>query len=81
LRAAIDPCSGLPALHDFPPTIKQAKDFLDRIRAEERQRQYFLEKANEPKLIEPPPDPGMRNRVGEQMRQLANRLRNGPSAA
>lgn len=77
LRAAIDPLTGLPGKYDFPPTIKQAKEFLDRAAFEDRQHQLRVERANAPRLPEPDPDPEMRKRIAEQFRDLSNQLKAG----
>lgn len=39
LAKAVDPLAGLPSLYDFPPTMKQVREFLEPIAAREREQE------------------------------------------
>lgn len=79
IAEAIDPFSGLPSLHDFPPTMKQLKAFLEpRWRELELSRER-MERFNRKRLPEPPRDPERDKRIFEGLQQLKIQLKNGPS--
>ena len=83
VTAAVDPVTGLPSLHDFPPTMKQVRDFLEpRWQDECRIRQRIAE-ANRQRLPEPPPDPEADRRIREGLERLSEYLKgasSGPTA-
>jgi hypothetical protein len=77
VEEAINPYSGLPSLHDFPPTMKQIKDFLEPRLSRERHMQEMKERFNRKRLPEPPRDPEQDKRIEQGLRQLAERLGRG----
>lgn len=72
---AVDPVNGLPSLHDYPPSIKQAKEFLEPKYAQElklaeserRRRQQLL-----PALGR---DPQEKYRITQGFQKLGETLR------
>lgn len=77
---AIDAFSGLPSLHDFPPTMKQVKDFLEPRRRELQLMQDRIERANRKRLPDPPRDLERDKRILEGLKKLKCELKNGPAA-
>lgn len=72
---AIDPVNGLPSLHDYPPTMKQAKAYLEpRWQAEERSRE-LRERFNRKRLPEPPADPEAEKRIADGFQKLSLKLK------
>ena len=53
---AIDPWSGLPSLHDYPPTMKQIKDFLEPRYRNLCRMQEMKDRFDRAKLPAPPRD-------------------------
>jgi hypothetical protein len=74
---AIDPVNGLPSLHDFPPTMKQAKEFLEPRWAEECRRQDQIERFNRKRLEPPPANPEADKRIREGLEKLSFDLKRG----
>lgn len=70
---------GIPAeLNRWNLNLADAKKLLDGWQTEENRRVKYKPL---PKPEVKPVDEETRKKIGEQMRQLADRLRNGPSAA
>ena len=72
---AVDPVNGLPSLHDYPPTIKQAKAFLEpkydqelKLAESERRRRQQL-------LPTPARDPQEEVRIIQGFQRLGEMLR------
>lgn len=76
---AIDPFSGLPSLHDFPPTMRQIKAFLEPRFQQLCRAKDMQERFNRKRLPEPPRDPERDKRIFEGLQQLKIQLKNGPS--
>lgn len=77
VAAALDPATGLPSLHDFPPTMKQVRDYLeprwqDLCRTNER-----IERFNRKRLPEPPANPDADRRIREGLEKLSFDLKRG----
>ena len=75
VAVAVDPVNGLPSLHDYLPSIKQAKEFLEPKYAQElklaeserRRRQQLLPAAGR--------DPQEKYRISQGFRKLGETLR------
>jgi hypothetical protein len=74
---AIDPFSGLPSLHDYPPTMKQLKAFLEPRWQDERRRADLRERFNRKRLPEPPEDPERKRKMVEGFQKLSAQLKAG----
>lgn len=74
---AIDPLNGLPSLHDYPPTMKQIKAFLEPRRREMELTRERMERANRKRLPEPPRDLERDKRIFEGLQQLKIQLKAG----
>lgn len=77
VAAAIDPGNGLPSLYDYPPTMKQAKEFLEPRWREMELTRERMERANRKRLAEPPRDPERDKRIFEGLQQLKIQIKNG----
>ena len=77
IAESIDAWSGLPSLHDYPPTMKQAKEFLEPRWQDECRTQERIERFNRKRLPEPPPDPEADRRVLEGLEKLSFDLKRG----
>ncbi len=82
IAEAIDPVNGLPSLHDYPPTLKQAKAFLEPRRAHEDHMREMKERFERKRLPEPPRDPEQDKKIEQGFRQLSAYLAagHGPSS-
>jgi hypothetical protein len=77
IAKAVDPVEGLPSLHDFPPSMKQAKEFLEpRWQAEVRQKD-MIDRFNRKRLPEPPPNPETDKHILEGLQKLSFDLKRG----
>lgn len=74
---AVDPVNGLPTLYDFPPTMKQAKEFLEPRWQAEVRKQDMLERFNRPRLPEPEPNPEADQRIVDGLKKLSAHLKSG----
>lgn len=74
---AIDPAKGLPSLHDFPPTMKQVREFMEPRRAAEDRAREMRERFNCKALPAPPRDPVADKKIEEGLRQLSAHLAAG----
>ena len=79
---ALDAHSGLPSLHDYPPTMKQVKAFLEPRWLREQHMLEMKRRFEVKKLPEPPRDPVADKKIEEGLRQLSAHLAAGfgPSA-
>lgn len=77
VAAAVDPVNGLPSLHDYPPTMKQAKEFLEPRWQDECRTRDMIERFNRKRLPEPPPNPEADKRVFEGLKKLSDHLKSG----
>ena len=76
-RKAVDPVDWLPSLHDFPPTMKQAKDFLEPRCQQECRTREMVERFNRKRLPEPPADPVADAKIREGLEKLSFELKRG----
>jgi hypothetical protein len=74
---ALDAMNGLPSLHDYPPTMKQVKAFLEPRWRELEQTRERIARANRKRLPEPARDPAADQRVLEGLQKLSFQLKTG----
>lgn len=74
---AIDPDCGLPSLHDFPPTMKQVKEFLEPRHRAEIETNERIARASRKRLPEPARDPEEGRRIQEGFKKLSDHLAKG----
>ena len=77
VAAALDAHSGLVGLHDFPPTMKQVKDFLEPRWQQECRTQERIERFNRKRLPEPPVDPETDKKILTGLQKLSFDLKRG----
>lgn len=80
---AVDPARGLPSLHDFPPSMKQVKDFLEPRMQAERATNDRLARQLRPRLPPVVADPESERRIASGLNDLVEHLKSGfgPSTA
>lgn len=74
---AVNPLNGLLSLHDFPPTMKQVKEFLEPRHQAEIRKADMEARFNRKRLPEPPRDPAADKKIEEGLRQLSAHLAAG----
>lgn len=74
---ALDSHSGLPSLHDYPPTMKQVKAFLEPRWLREQHMLEMKRRFETPRLPEPPRDPVEDAKIEQGLRQLSAHLSKG----
>lgn len=74
---AIDPGTGLPSLYDYPPSMKQVKDFLEPRAQAERSTNERVARFNRPRIAAPPPDPESERRIAAGLNDLVAHLKSG----
>ena len=74
---AIDPFTGLPSLHDFPPTMKQIKAFLEPRWQHEVRQADMIARFNRKKIAPPPENLEEKKRIAEGFEKLSLRLKTG----
>jgi hypothetical protein len=74
---AINPAVGLPSLYDFPPTMKQVKEYLEPRHQKEIRDADTQARFNRKRLPAPEPDPVADKRIEEGLRKLAAHLKSG----
>jgi hypothetical protein len=72
---AVDPLHGLPSLHDYTPTIKQAKEFLEPRYAQELKLAESERRRRQQLLPAPVRDPQEKHRINQGFQQLGEALR------
>lgn len=83
VEKAVDPLHGLPGLHDFPPTMKQANEFLAPLHREEVRLADLRARLSRPRLPEPERDEAAEQRIKDGLKELVEYLKSGfsPSTA
>lgn len=74
---ALEPATGLPSLHDFPPTMKQVREFLEPRWLREQHMREMKRRFETPRLPEPPRDPVEDAKIEQGLRQLSAHLSKG----
>lgn len=77
LREALDPRSGLPGLYDFPPTMKQVREFLEPLAQRERELADRERRRKQQLLPAPPRNPVEEEYVKEGFKKLSEHLAKG----
>lgn len=77
MAEAIDPAVGLPSLHDFPPSMKQVREFLEPRHQKEIRDADMIARFSRKRLPAPPSDPESDKRIADGLKDLANHLRSG----
>jgi hypothetical protein len=77
LAKAVDPLSGLPSLYDFPPTMKQVREFLEPMAAREREVAERERRRQQQMLPAPARDPDEEKYVMDGLRKLSDHLAKG----
>lgn len=77
LAKAVDPLAGLPSLYDFPPTMKQVREFLEPMAAREREMEDRERRRQQQLLPAPSRDPAEEIYVMDGLRQLSDHLAKG----
>jgi hypothetical protein len=75
LAKAIDPCDGLPSRHAFPPSIKDAKDFLEPLHKHEIEVAELKRRREQQLLPAPARDPEADARIAAGFKDLGDVLR------
>jgi hypothetical protein len=74
ISQAVDPYSGLPSLHDFPPTMKQIKAFLEPRYQHLCRMKDMQDRFNRKRLPEPPRNLEEEANILEGFKKLKARL-------
>jgi hypothetical protein len=77
VEEAVNPAVGLPSLHDYPPSMKQVKEFLEPRHQKEIRDAETNARFNRKRLPAPPRDPEHDKRMEEGLRQLSAHLAKG----
>ena len=77
LAKAVDPLVGLPSLYDFPPTMKQVREFLEPMAAREREMDERERRRQQQLLPAPKRNPEEEKYVMDGLRKLSDHLAKG----
>ncbi len=77
LAKAVDPLTGLPSLYDFPPTMKQVREFLEPMAAREREVAERERRRQQQMLPAPTRNPDEEKYVMDGLRKLSEHLEKG----
>lgn len=77
LAKAVDPLGGLPSLYDFPPTMKQVREFLEPMAARERELADRERRRQQQSLPAPTRNPDEEKYVVDGLRKLSDHLAKG----